>query len=81
MAFVKEITSAVFDEHGNEAMPPGTRVPWDAELPPDVRWRPVEVPDPEPAPAPAAEVPPKAAPARHATVKAEAAEGKGTAHK
>jgi hypothetical protein len=79
MATVKEITSAVFDEHGDEAMPPGTRVPWDTELPPDVHWRPVEVPDPEPAP----EVtpPPKAAPARHATVKADPAEGKGEARK
>jgi hypothetical protein len=72
---VKEITSAVFDDRGNEVIAPGTRFPWDTSLPPDVRWRPVEVPDPEPPAAPTPEAP---AP-RHATVKAAAAEGKGSA--
>jgi hypothetical protein len=83
MAVVKEITSSVFDAAGNESLAPGTQVPWDTVLPPDVRWREVEVPDPDPEPAPPEPGPPPAvpsdAPKRSATVKAETAQGKGSA--
>lgn len=82
MAVVKEITSPVFDADGNEAMAPGTQVPEDTSLPPDVRWRYVDVPDPEP-PAGSPADPPSAVPAdaprKSATVKAAAAQGKGSA--
>jgi hypothetical protein len=86
MTVVKVITASVYDADGNEALAPGTRVPYGTDLGPEVGYRLEDVaddaPEPEPAAEPEPEPEPPAAPIRKsATVSPEPAAGKGAAHK
>ena len=71
---VKVITSSVYGPDGSEVIPPGTVFSEDVPLPPEVRYRVEEITIPDPEPAPAVK------PVRHATVRPDAAAGKGSAH-
>lgn len=72
----RRLTQPVFDGRGDVVHQPGDLIAADAPMDPAVRYEDVEVDEPDPVPA--ADAP--AAP-RHATVKAEPAQGKGAAHK
>lgn len=70
----RRLTQPVFNPDGSVAHQPGDLISYDAPLDPAVRYEDAVIDEPDPEPAPEA-------PARHATVKAEPAQGKGAAHK
>ena len=70
----KRLTQPVFGPDGNAVHQPGDLIAYDAPLDSAARYEDAVIDEPDPEPAP--EVP-----VRHATVKAEPAQGKGAAHK
>ena len=75
----KRLTQPVFGPDGSVTGQPGDLIAADAPLDPAARYEYAVLEDGDPDPEAPAEAP--AAAARHATVKPDAAAGKGTAHK